>query len=229
MRICQRTALLSTYSDHQAPIKIRLSLLWFGFMEAGSIVSGEYLRIPPTSTTRSSGGASSLYDGALFVEQSVARVCISSDPDQISCLSDGHYSQGTPIVFVSMNYRVGPLGFPQGPEAVQRGALNLGLRDQWTALEWVQNNIASFGGDPRKVCPFVLATPYLVSIYERLLFLERVRGQCPLPITTSTKISPLLPELPYALISCVMHAVPHLMVEQLVDFPIWNWFFLCRL
>jgi hypothetical protein len=57
-----------------------------------------------------------------------------------------------------MNYRLGPLGFPQGPEAVGRGVLNLGLYDQWVALEWVQNNIASFGGDPRKVCPFVLAT-----------------------------------------------------------------------
>jgi acetylcholinesterase len=70
-----------------------------------------------------------------------------------------HGSQGTPVVFVSMNYRVGPLGFPQGPEAVQRGALNLGLHDQWVALEWVQHNIASFGGDPRKVCLLVLATP----------------------------------------------------------------------
>jgi hypothetical protein len=61
-----------------------------------------------------------------------------------------------------MNYRVGPLGFPQGPEAVERGALNLGLHDQWAAFEWVQHNIASFGGDPRKVCPLVLAT-YPVS------------------------------------------------------------------
>jgi len=55
-----------------------------------------------------------------------------------------------------MNYRLGPLGFPQGPEAVRRGALNLGLHDQRVALEWVQKNIASFGGDPRKVCPQVL-------------------------------------------------------------------------
>jgi hypothetical protein len=57
-----------------------------------------------------------------------------------------------------MNYRVGPLGFPQGPEAVKRGALNLGLRDQWAALEWVQKNIASFGGDPAKVCSRPLAS-----------------------------------------------------------------------
>jgi acetylcholinesterase len=71
-------------------------------------------------------------------------------------LSDKCYSQGTPILLVSINYRLGPLGFPQGPEAVERGALNLGLYDQWTALEWVQVNIASFGGDPRKVFPWVL-------------------------------------------------------------------------
>jgi hypothetical protein len=101
-----------------------------------------------------------------------------------------------------MNYRVGPLGFPQGPEAVERGALNLGLHDQWAAFEWVQHNVASFGGDPRKVCPLVLAT-HLTGITnnDRLLFLEGVREQCLLPITTSTRISPLLPELLYALVS----------------------------
>ncbi|KAH9077320.1 esterase 1 [Lactarius deliciosus] len=79
-------------------------------------------------------GQSSIYDGSYFVEQSVAR--------------------GTPILFVSLNYRVGPLGFPQGPEAAERAVLNLGLHDQWAALEWVQNNIASFGGDPAKVTLF---------------------------------------------------------------------------
>jgi hypothetical protein len=96
-----------------------------------------------------------------------------------------------------MNYRLGPLGFPHGPEAVERGALNLGLHDQWAALEWVQNNIASFGGDPRKVCPLVLVATYLtgLTINKRLLFLGRVREQRLLPITTSRRISPLLPEL----------------------------------
>ena len=53
---------------------------------------------------------------------------------------------------MTFNYRIGPLGFPQGPEAAKRGALNLGLHDQWVALQWVKNNIALFGGDPRKVC-----------------------------------------------------------------------------
>ena len=66
-------------------------------------------------------------------------------------LSDRCYSQGTPILFVSINYRLGPLGFPLGPKAVERGALNLGLYDQRVALQWVQENIVLFGGDPYKV------------------------------------------------------------------------------
>lgn len=69
------------------------------------------------------------------------------------CLSRSTNSlQGTPVIYVTFNYRLGPLGFPQGPEAAVRGALNLGLHDQWTAFEWVQANIHAFGGDPDKVC-----------------------------------------------------------------------------
>ncbi|EEB99756.1 hypothetical protein MPER_00488, partial [Moniliophthora perniciosa FA553] len=48
---------------------------------------------------------------------------------------------GTPIMFVSFNYRLGPLGFPAGAEAAEKGALNLGLRDQIAAFEWIQRNI----------------------------------------------------------------------------------------
>uniref|UniRef100_A0A0W0EWF5 Carboxylesterase type B domain-containing protein n=1 Tax=Moniliophthora roreri TaxID=221103 RepID=A0A0W0EWF5_MONRR len=38
--------------------------------------------------------------------------------------------QGTPVIYASLNYRLGPLGFPQGAEAKKKGALNLGLKDQ---------------------------------------------------------------------------------------------------
>ncbi|KAL0567934.1 hypothetical protein V5O48_014062 [Marasmius crinis-equi] len=62
--------------------------------------------------------------------------------------------QDTPVVFASFNYRLGPLGFPAGVEANQKGALNLGLRDQLVALEWLKQNIGSFGGDPAKVTVF---------------------------------------------------------------------------
>ena len=59
--------------------------------------------------------------------------------------------QGTPIIFVSINYRLGPLGWPQGAEADAKGILNLGLMDQVAGLEWVQENIEAFGGDKTKV------------------------------------------------------------------------------
>ncbi|KAI5122702.1 hypothetical protein M0805_009755 [Coniferiporia weirii] len=62
--------------------------------------------------------------------------------------------RGTPIVYVSLNYRLGPLGFPQGSEAENKAALNLGLKDVLTALEWVQANIEVFGGDRKKVTVF---------------------------------------------------------------------------
>ncbi|KAJ7726929.1 lipase I [Mycena metata] len=62
--------------------------------------------------------------------------------------------RGTPIIYVSFNYRLGPLGFPQGPEASSKGVLNLGLRDQVLALEWVHANIRDFGGDSTKVTVF---------------------------------------------------------------------------
>ena len=52
----------------------------------------------------------------------------------------------TDAILVSVNYRVGPLGWlalnSTGPKA------NSGLRDQLLALKWVQDNIAAFGGDP---------------------------------------------------------------------------------
>jgi len=54
------------------------------------------------------------------------------------------------VVCVTINYRVGAEGFLY----VNDGLANLGLLDQLAALEWVQRNIAAFGGDPSKVTIF---------------------------------------------------------------------------
>ncbi|KAK7040283.1 hypothetical protein VNI00_009750 [Paramarasmius palmivorus] len=62
--------------------------------------------------------------------------------------------RGTPIIYASINYRLGPLGFPQGIEAERNGALNLGLKDQLAALKWIKMNIIAFGGDPQKMTVF---------------------------------------------------------------------------
>ena len=58
---------------------------------------------------------------------------------------------GSPMIFVAVNYRVGGFGFMAGKELAAEKSTNLGLRDQRLALQWVQENIEGFGGDPSKV------------------------------------------------------------------------------
>jgi para-nitrobenzyl esterase len=54
-------------------------------------------------------------------------------------------------VVVTVNYRLGALGFLDHPGLRDPGAGNFGLADQQAALRWVQRNAAAFGGDPRRV------------------------------------------------------------------------------
>lgn len=54
------------------------------------------------------------------------------------------------VVLVSINYRLNVFGFPGSPN----GTYNLGLLDQRLAVEWVRDNIASFGGDPSRITLF---------------------------------------------------------------------------
>jgi para-nitrobenzyl esterase len=61
------------------------------------------------------------------------------------------------VVFVSLNYRVGLLGYFDfsvigGPEYAD--SANNGLRDQLLALQWVKENIAAFGGDSQNITVF---------------------------------------------------------------------------
>ncbi|RYP40375.1 hypothetical protein DL767_001730 [Monosporascus sp. MG133] len=59
---------------------------------------------------------------------------------------------GRPVVAVSMNYRLGMYGFLQNAALLAEGSSsNAGLLDQRLALHWIQENIAAFGGDPRRV------------------------------------------------------------------------------
>lgn len=56
------------------------------------------------------------------------------------------------VVFVSGNFRLGPLGFLSTETSDCPG--NFGLKDQVMVLKWVQENIAAFGGDPSSVTIF---------------------------------------------------------------------------
>ena len=62
------------------------------------------------------------------------------------------------VVVVSLNYRLGPLGFLVHPKLAAGGTAalpaNYGLQDQMAALAWVGRNIAAFGGDPGRVTLF---------------------------------------------------------------------------
>lgn len=73
-----------------------------------------------------------------------------------SPLYDGSHFARAGVVLVTINYRIGALGFLElgHLDAGLAGSGNVGLLDQIAALEWVQRNIASFGGDPANVTVF---------------------------------------------------------------------------
>ncbi len=88
------------------------------------------------------------------------------------------------VVVVSMNYRLGIFGFLGHPElsaeSPHRSSGNYALLDQIAALEWVQKNIRSFGGDPAKVTIFgesaggssvgyLLASPLAKGLFVRAI------------------------------------------------------------
>src|SRR5690606_18696682 len=74
----------------------------------------------------------------------------SSDP-----MYDGAALARQGLVVVSINYRLGVLGYLAHPdlsrESPEGVSGNYGLLDQIEALRWVQRNIAAFGGDPGNV------------------------------------------------------------------------------
>ncbi|CAI7612245.1 unnamed protein product [Penicillium pancosmium] len=69
-------------------------------------------------------------------------------------LINGAGQNGYPVIYVAMNYRVGIFGFAATQALNESRSLNAGLRDQRLALEWVQEHIAAFGGDPDNVTIF---------------------------------------------------------------------------
>ena len=87
------------------------------------------------------------------------------------------------VVVVSVAYRVGPFGFLAHPQltAEQGGhSGNYGLLDQIAGLQWVQRNIAAFGGDPHRVTIFgesaggisvsmLAASPLAGGLFERAI------------------------------------------------------------
>jgi para-nitrobenzyl esterase len=75
-----------------------------------------------------------------------------------SPIYDGTQFAQRGVVLVTVNYRLGRLGFFAHPaltaEQPNADLANYGMMDNLAALAWVQKNIAAFGGDPRNVTAF---------------------------------------------------------------------------
>ena len=105
-------------------------------------------------------------------------------------LYDGESLAGRGVVLVTINYRLGPMGFLAHPELSAEAELlagngtgtsgNYGILDQIAALQWVQANIAHFGGDPGRVTIFgesagswsvnyLTATPLAAGLFQRAI------------------------------------------------------------
>ena len=95
----------------------------------------------------------------------------------------GHNFARDGVVCVTINYRLNAFGFLHleelfGPDF--RGSGSLGIADQVGALEWVRDNIASFGGDPGNVTIFgesaggmsvgtLMATPSAIGLFAKAI------------------------------------------------------------
>ena len=88
------------------------------------------------------------------------------------------------VVVVTINYRLGIFGFLAHPELTKesdvRSSGNYGLLDMVAALQWVQKNIAAFGGDPKRVTifgesagssavNFLVASPLARGLFHRVI------------------------------------------------------------
>ncbi|MBX5462774.1 MAG: carboxylesterase family protein [Steroidobacteraceae bacterium] len=88
------------------------------------------------------------------------------------------------VVYVSFNYRLGSLGFLAHPELTKesphKASGNYALADAIAALQWVQKNIAAFGGDPDNVTIFgesagaaiasaLVGSPVAAGLFQRAI------------------------------------------------------------
>jgi para-nitrobenzyl esterase len=97
---------------------------------------------------------------------------------------DGEALAAKGVVVVTINYRLGIFGFFAHPELTKESDVhssgNYGLLDMLAALEWVHDNIAAFGGDPKRVTIFgesagssavnyLMASPLGKGLFERVI------------------------------------------------------------
>ncbi|GAA5968779.1 hypothetical protein JCM11641_000729 [Rhodosporidiobolus odoratus] len=85
-----------------------------------------------------------------------------------------------PVILITLDYRLGFLGFGASAALREAGSLNLGLHDQRQALRWIHDNIANFGGDPSKILLFGQSAGAIAVSYQMMAYggnvTELIRG-----------------------------------------------------
>ncbi|EGD82665.1 hypothetical protein PTSG_11995 [Salpingoeca rosetta] len=130
--------------------------------------------VPPNTTTTSNKPVVVFIHGGGFIMGASNFPVVSPRPFKFLVECD--------CVYVNFNYRLGPLGFIALEEMRQEHghAGVLGLMDQQLALQWVQNNIRAFGGDPAQVTVmgesagafclcFHLVSPQSAGLFQRVI------------------------------------------------------------
>jgi len=116
----------------------------------------------------------------------------SNDYDPAQLVQNG-------VIVVTINYRLGALGFLAHPALADHAggpSGNYGLMDQQAALRWVQHDIATFGGDPHNVTLFgessgglsvlsQLASPGAHGLFERVIVESGAYTLTPVSLATA--------------------------------------------
>jgi para-nitrobenzyl esterase len=139
------------------------------------------------------------------------------------------------VVLVTLNYRLGVMGFFNHPELTaespHHSSGNYGLLDQLAALNWVKRNIAQFGGDPNNVTLFgesagaidstrLMASPLSAGLFRRVISESGPAFEPGRTLSEAdafgTSVSALLPANPQATALQRLRALPAPELDKLV-------------
>uniref|UniRef100_H2Z9T2 Carboxylic ester hydrolase n=1 Tax=Ciona savignyi TaxID=51511 RepID=H2Z9T2_CIOSA len=108
-------------------------------------------------------------------------------------LYDGQFmAEKTEAIVVTLNYRYMPFGFLSMSTGLSSAPGNMGFHDQQVALQWVQDNIAAFGGNKQQVTIFGESAGaqtvglHLISSVSAPLFANAIMQSNPVSFTFKT-------------------------------------------